>query len=129
MNISYEFTYWLRIDSEPEKEEEKILNLIKTLNGEVQEKTIPRKKQLSYSIDKENLGYFGTIFFVANPEIIINIKKELAHYKNILRFIIIKNKPTAQENKAEKQEFQEYKQEALIESGSNSHISFPIPSL
>lgn len=100
---AYEFTYWLRIDSESEKEEEKILNLLKNFEGEIIEKNTPKKKQLSYPINKQNLGYFGTIYFSISPEKIDILRKELVLYKNILRYIIVNNVQTVENEKNSKQ--------------------------
>ncbi|MEK7673644.1 MAG: 30S ribosomal protein S6 [Patescibacteria group bacterium] len=101
MNETYEITYWLRIDTEPEKEEEKLLSLIKSFQGEIVEKSVPKKRQLSYQINKQNLGFMGIIYFTAEPEAISKIKTELKLYKNILRAMITKNKPVGQESRQE----------------------------
>lgn len=90
----YELTYWLRLEIQPEQEEEKILNLLKSNEIDVVERFIPRKRRLSYSIEKQIIGYLGTIYFTADPNAIDQVKAELLRYKNILRFMVIKRKLT-----------------------------------
>jgi ribosomal protein S6 len=101
MKESYEISYWLRISVEPEKEEEKLLDLLKNFSGEIIKKTTPRKKQLAYYIRprgeasqsaRQTLGFFGSIYFLAETEVIAMIKNELKLHKGILRYIIVKNK-------------------------------------
>ncbi|MFA6551905.1 MAG: 30S ribosomal protein S6 [Candidatus Paceibacterota bacterium] len=63
----------------------------------------PKLKQLSYSIRKQvqgkyqkfNSAYFGWVKFETEPEMLLEIKKELDKNTNILRYLIIK---TVKEN-------------------------------
>ena len=63
----------------------------------------PKLKQLSYSIRKQvqgkyqkfNSAYFGWVKFETEPEMLLEIKKELDKNTNILRYLIIK---TVREN-------------------------------
>lgn len=95
----YEISFWIRLNSDVDKEIEKIVNLLQKNGGEIIYKDTPKKKELAYAIDKEKVGYFFYIVAKLEKDKIVKIKKELLFYKNILRYLIIKRKALFQKEK------------------------------
>lgn len=88
----YDLTFWIKISEDPKNIEEKILKLIENLGGKI-EMVIPSKKRnLAYPIMKESVGYLGTVFFSAQPEVSEKLNSELKKFPEILRFLIVKRK-------------------------------------
>ncbi|MEM0476390.1 MAG: 30S ribosomal protein S6 [Candidatus Aenigmatarchaeota archaeon] len=88
----YDLTFWISINEESKKIEEKILNLIGNLGGKVELVIQSKKRALAYPIMKETHGYLGTIYFSAEPQITEKIYEELKKVQGILRFLIVKRK-------------------------------------
>ena len=93
----YEFSYWLRLEAEPEAEEQKLLGLITTAGGEVAEKVMPRKRRLAYPIEKQTMASLGTIYFWLVPESIPGLKEEFRQIRSLLRSMLLRRKKNALE--------------------------------
>lgn len=90
---TYELTFWLSIDAEPDAELGKVLTLITNRGGEIIEKFMPRRRRLAYPVAGQQLGNLATIFFKLNPETMAELKTDLVGMKPILRSIILNRKP------------------------------------
>ncbi|GIW65831.1 MAG: hypothetical protein KatS3mg094_350 [Candidatus Parcubacteria bacterium] len=89
----YELGYWLNIESKLEEELEKIKKILTKYEAEIILEESPKKRNLSYSIKKQTLGYFGYLVFkLEKNENLEKINKELKNISRILRFLIIKRK-------------------------------------
>ncbi|MCL4358367.1 MAG: 30S ribosomal protein S6 [Patescibacteria group bacterium] len=90
----YELNFWLGLDADIEKEDEKISGVIKGFGAEIVQKTLPKKKRLAYPILKQTLGSYSLIVFKFgdNENKIKAIEKELRLNKNILRLATFRKK-------------------------------------
>lgn len=88
----YELSFWVKLDSEPEKEIKAIVDLINKNNGEIIFTDVAKKRELAYPINKEKVGYFSYLIFKMDKSQIEKINKELFALKNILRHLIVKRK-------------------------------------
>lgn len=112
----YDLSYWLKLDCDPEQEEKRILELLQNNNCEIKLNLDPKKKNLAYPINKETSGYFGTVYFCAEKDVVPKLEKSLLTFANVLRFLIVKRKtlPQVLKNTAESQtEVIEQKQEEV----------------
>ncbi len=105
----YEMSYLLTSDIPEDKIDSEILelkNIITENGGDMVQVNPPEKKRLAYPVRKENQAYFGVVYFNVDEDGIDKIKKVLAFYKKILRFLIlntvIKSHPTGDHPKGEK---------------------------
>jgi ribosomal protein S6 len=92
MKKLYDLTYWARISSDPKEVENKVLELIKNLEGEIFGVSEAQKKEMAYPIEKETHGYLSSIFFYAEPQTAEKLNFELKRFNEILRFLIVKRK-------------------------------------
>jgi len=92
MKKLYDLTYWTKVFLDPKSTENKVLELIKNLGGEIVGVNEPQKKQMAYPIEKETHGYLSSIFFYAEPQIAEKLNFELKKFNEILRFLIVKRK-------------------------------------
>jgi|SRR3989344_4453305 len=97
----YEMPYLLSPDIPEDKIDSETIELKKIIaenGGGIVQTTPPKKKRLAYPVRKQNLAYFGVIYFNTDKDGIDKIKKILAFSKKILRFLIlnevIKPKPS-----------------------------------
>lgn len=96
MENLYDLSYWAKIDSEPESVEKQILTLLQENKCQIELNFSPKRKNLAYPIGKELAGYFGTIYFRAEKEVLPKIEKNLLSLENVLRFLIVKRKTLPQ---------------------------------
>ena len=97
----YEMSYLLTPDITEDKidsEATELKNIITENGGDIVQTNSPEKKRLAYSVRKQNQAYFGIVYFNTDKDGLDKIKKALAFYKKILRFLIlskaIKPKPS-----------------------------------
>ena len=93
--IEYEMAYLLSPEIAEEKLDLEIADIQKIISengGEVAQSSAPQKRWLAYPVKKQRQASFGVIFFNADKENIIGIKKNLSSSKNVLRFLIL-NEP------------------------------------
>ena len=97
----YEMSYLLKPDIPEDKidsEAIELKNIITENGGDIVQTNPPEKKRLSYPVKKQNQAYFGIVYFNTDKDGLDKIKKNLAFYKKILRFLIlskiIKPKPS-----------------------------------
>ncbi len=96
----YELSFWIKLDSDPEKEINSIIDLINKNKGEIIYIDIAKKKELAYPVKKEKIGYFSYLVFKINKESIEKINKELLVAKNLLRHLIVKRKELTPKEKS-----------------------------
>ncbi len=97
----YEMSYILTPDIPEDKidsETIELKNIITENGGDIVQTNPPEKKRLAYPVKKQNQAYFGIVYFNTDKDGLDKIKKALAFYKKILRFLIlskiIKPKPS-----------------------------------
>ncbi len=89
----YELGLWISIDSELDKELERIKKLLTSYGAEIFFVDSFNKRKMAYPVKKQTMGYFGYLLFkLDNGENILEIKNNLRKINSILRFIIIKRK-------------------------------------
>lgn len=88
----YELSFWARKEADPEKLEEELIKLLENLGLEIVKKISLKMRNMAYPILKENIGYWGTIYFNATPEKIPFIDKEVKSKSLILRYVILHRK-------------------------------------
>lgn len=96
----YELSFWVKLDSDPEKEIKDIVDLINENKGEIVYTDVAKKKELAYPINKEKIGYFSYLVFKIDKGQIEKINKELLLSENILRHLIIKRKELTPKEKS-----------------------------
>lgn len=88
----YEMSYLLTPDIPEDKidsEVAELKNIITENDGDTVQVNPPEKKRLAYPVKKQNQAYFGVVYFNTNKDGLDKIKKALAFYKKILRFLIL----------------------------------------
>jgi len=88
----YEMSYLLTPDISEDKidsEAIELKNIIIETGGDIVQTNPPEKKWLAYPVRKQNQAYFGIVYFNADKDGLDKIKKALAFYKKILRFLIL----------------------------------------
>lgn len=66
-----------------------VRSAIEKEKGLITDEETPKNRQLAYEIKKFNMAYFGWIKFMARPDAIEGLKKNLEENGNILRFLIL----------------------------------------
>jgi ribosomal protein S6 len=88
----YEMSYLLTPDIPEDtidSEATELKNIITENGGDIVQTNSPEKKRLVYPIRKQNQAYLGIVYFNADKDGLDKIKKALAFYKKILRFLIL----------------------------------------
>jgi len=88
----YEISYLLTPDIPEDKidsETIELKNIITENGGDIVQTNSPEKKRLAYPVKKQNQAYFGVVYFNVDKDGLDKIKKALAFYKKILRFLIL----------------------------------------
>ncbi len=88
----YEMSYLLTPDIPEDKidsEAIELKNIITENGGDIVQTNPPEKKRLAYPVRKQNQAYFGIVYFNTDKDGLDKIKKALAFYKKILRFLIL----------------------------------------
>ncbi len=88
----YEMSYLLTPDIPEDKidsEAIELKNIITENGGDIVQTNPPEKKRLAYPVKKQNQAYFGIVYFNTDKDGLDKIKKALAFYKKILRFLIL----------------------------------------
>lgn len=88
----YEMSYLLTSDIPENKLESEISELngmIAKNDGTVTLSDLPKIRFLSYPVKKHRQAYFGAVYFHADADGLDAIKKTIALYKNVLRFLIV----------------------------------------
>jgi len=92
VDLIYELSFWLKIEVDIEKEQERVINIIKKHNGEIVFQQVAKKRRLAYPIEQQTLGYFCAVYFRLDSDSLETIKTELRANKQILRFVILKRR-------------------------------------
>ncbi|MDO8743363.1 MAG: 30S ribosomal protein S6 [Candidatus Azambacteria bacterium] len=88
----YEMSYLLTPEISEDKTDFEIAELKKIIvdsGGDAIEVNPLEKKQLAYSVKKQNQAYFGVVYFNIGADGLDKIKKTLALYKKVLRYLIL----------------------------------------
>jgi len=89
----YELAFHLRPDLEEVESKDKARKLeeaLTALGGQIALSREPKKQHLSYPINHQKYGYFGTISFRAPTDEIIKLDSQLKLDGDILRFMLVK---------------------------------------
>lgn len=81
--------YELSFLSKTEEGAKEIVELVRSLGGEITFESSVNKIALAYKINKEAAAFFGWIFFTALPKDVKGIKDSLALKGDILRTLLI----------------------------------------
>ena len=92
----YELTYL--ISSEISEEEvkslpEKVLVLVQEADGIIENRILPLKRKLAYSINKQEDAYLATLTFQLDPEKLVGLEKKLKAEGKILRYLLLVKRP------------------------------------
>jgi len=103
----YEIGCILKGDVESEEADlcfETIKNLFKKYKMEVQKEDIWGRRELAYKIKGQNFGYYVFYQLEANPQVIVELERDLKLNKELLRYFITKLVPIREkvEKKAKK---------------------------
>lgn len=89
----YELAYLLDprlTDEEILKWQENFKNFLATeMTGEFKKEVSAKKRKLAYPVKKQSLAYFGSIYFVSQPEKVDLLDKKLKLENNVLRYLIL----------------------------------------
>ena len=88
----YEMSYLLTPEISEDKTDAEITELKKIITengGDTIQAEPLEKKRLVYPVKKQNQAYFGVVYFKIGAEGLDKIKKTLALYKKILRYLIL----------------------------------------
>jgi len=88
----YEMSYLLTPNIPEDKVDSEVIelkNIITENGGDITQADSPEKKRLAYPIQKQNQAYFGVVYFNIGKEDFNKIKKTLALYKKVIRYLIL----------------------------------------
>ena len=88
----YEMSYLLTPEISEDKTDSEITelkNIITENSGSIVQADPIEKKWLVYPVKKQNQAYFGVVYFNVGTEGLDKIKKTLALYKKVLRYLIL----------------------------------------
>jgi len=89
----YELAFHLRPDLEETESKDKARKLeeiLTALGGQIALSREPKKQHLSYPINHQKYGYFGTISFRAPTDEVIKLDSQLKLDTDVLRFMLVK---------------------------------------
>ncbi len=95
----YRVTYLIssKLDSEEAIQVSKQLtSFVQNKGGKIQREKELVKKTLAYPIKKDNLAYLGDVIFNLDAKDLPDFQKFASSQKNIVRFLLINDKPTPQ---------------------------------
>lgn len=81
--------------------------------GEILKKETAQRTKLRYPVQKKNEAFLVSFDFNGEAEKVENLKKEIEEEKNILRYLLIKNKEREEKPKKLKKEFKKTQKEKL----------------
>jgi len=84
-NKEYEISFLIRA----EEDAREVLELVKSMQGEVSLEGPVAKISLAYPIKKETHAYFGYFHFLLSPDVLQSLDKALTMKQKVLRFLII----------------------------------------
>lgn len=67
----------------------KIAKIVEDSKGLVRHQEIPKKRRLTYLIDKEGTAYFGWITFSMASDLVASLDKKLKTAEHILRYMVV----------------------------------------
>ncbi len=104
MNIIYELAYLISGEFNETQAQELAKKIEKTLSttGVITSFIEPKKIKLAYPIKKQQEGFLASIDFIAAPEFILLLSKEMEKEADVLRFLIIKKSPEKQKEEVVK---------------------------
>jgi len=91
----YEMSYLLTPEIPDDKTDPEVAEIKKIItenNGDIIQTDPLEKKRLAYPVKKQNYAYLGIVYFNIDKENLDKIKKTLALYKKVIRYLIL-NKP------------------------------------
>lgn len=89
---NYELTYLISpqlSEEEAKSFQEKIASLIKGEAGVLEDQLMPVKRNLAYTIKKQNQAYLAVLDFKLEPEKLSNLQKKLKEDSQIIRYLLI----------------------------------------
>ncbi len=88
---NYELTLILEPEIKSQEKEKLLQKLEKEINqkGKVKESKEWGKKQLAYSIKKQEAGIFYWLFFEADSPILLQLEKKLKQEDQIMRYLLV----------------------------------------
>jgi len=92
----YNLTYLISPDLDEKKAKDfnqSIIDSLQKEGGVLSQVKMPAKIKLAYPIKKKGRAYFFSLSFSSGPEKIQNLKEKLGSDNNILRFLILGQKP------------------------------------
>lgn len=117
----YEMSYLLTPEIAEDKVELEIAELKKIISengGDITQTDPPEKRRLAYPVKKQNQAYFGVVYFNIDQESLDKIKKTLALYKKVIRYLILNKALKPKPKMAAVQQTQSFDQklESLLKS-------------
>src|SRR3989344_3866485 len=89
---SYELSYLLKptiAEDELNTRENELKKIIEEAKGTVESSDFPKKRPLSYSIEKESSAFFGVFRFVIDPQSLKLLREKINEIAVILRYLIV----------------------------------------
>lgn len=97
---NYQITYLINPqlgEEEAKSFQEKIASLIKEGGGVVENQPMPVRRNLAYTIKKQNQAYLAVLDFKLEPEKLSDLQKKLKEDNQIIRYLLITKRVRARE--------------------------------